>query len=103
MTTKKRTTHEWEEYIGQQIRRARLDINITQNELAQRADISVPTIGRLESGNGSSLETLIKVLTVLELENRIEYFLPEDIITPVSLMQNWSERQRARRPRKKRD
>ena len=47
-----RTSLEWEEWVGVQVREARLLLGATQRELAARADISVSALGKLENGTG---------------------------------------------------
>jgi transcriptional regulator with XRE-family HTH domain len=53
----------------EQIRAARALLRLEQQDLAQRAHVSVATVRRLETGNGSAdvaLDTLDKVRQVLE-------------------------------------
>ncbi|MBQ2954342.1 MAG: helix-turn-helix transcriptional regulator [Clostridia bacterium] len=52
--------------IGQRIRRSRKNANLTQEQLAELADISVVYVSKLENGQRSpSLETLIDICNVL--------------------------------------
>ena len=59
------TTQDWERRIGDQVRALRIAALLGQDELAERANISVTTVQALERGSGSSLKTLIRVLRVL--------------------------------------
>ena len=92
----KRSTNDWESYIGRQVKRARLDANITQEEVASRCGLSTLTVAKLEAGQGSRLSTLIKVLKVLGLEGQLETIVPEAPISPIQIMQSGHKRQRAR-------
>ena len=52
--------------IGSQIRHHRADRRWTQNQLAEKADLSLDMIGRLERGTASpSLDSLIRLADVL--------------------------------------
>lgn len=81
------------ERIGQ----IRLLRNLTQKQLAEEAGVSLRTIGRLEKGEGVSLETFIRVLIALRIQQSLEGLLPDPSIRPVErVMSGGKERQRAR-------
>lgn len=61
-----RTTDEWAQAFGEQIRDLRMDLDLEQSEVAERASISRPALHSLEAGRGSSLSTVIKVLRALD-------------------------------------
>ncbi len=67
-----KTTHEWEVRIGEQFRALRIDQNIDQESLAERASISRGALRNLESGAGSSLATIIKVTRALARTDWLE-------------------------------
>ncbi|MDR0350545.1 MAG: helix-turn-helix domain-containing protein [Coriobacteriales bacterium] len=92
-----RDTEDWERLIGARIKRLRLDMDMRQEELASRAQISVPTITRLENGKGSSLQTLIKVLQVLRQESWLEQLAPQPSVNPIAFHHKQQPRQRAGR------
>lgn len=92
-----RDTEDWERFIGARVRQARLNMNMSQKELASRADISVPTVTRLESGKGSSLETLIKSLRVLREDAWLEQLAPQPSVSPLAVHSKQKPRQRAGR------
>lgn len=96
-----RTADEWEHYVGDQLKSARLRQNLRQEELASRAGISVATLARLESGKGSTLQSFIRVLKVLRLDDWFEHLVPEVSISPLQIRQQGKMRQRARKPRVK--
>ncbi|MDR2109438.1 MAG: helix-turn-helix domain-containing protein [Coriobacteriales bacterium] len=96
-----RDSEEWEQFIGQRVRRARLDMDMRQEELASRAQLSVPTITRLENGKGSSLQTLIKVLQVLRQADWLEQLAPQPSISPLAVHNEQRPPMRASRKRRK--
>ncbi len=91
----RRTIKDWETHIGSQLKRARLDANLTQSEVASRCGLSALTVAKLESGEGSRLATLIKVMKVLGLEGQLETLVPSTPISPIQVKRQGRLRQRA--------
>lgn len=61
--------------IGQRIRMKRKEINMTQEELAEKLDISVEYTSRVERGSVSaSFQLLEKICTVLDIPEEELYF-----------------------------
>lgn len=59
--------------IEEVIKQRRSHLNITQNDLAEFADVGISTIKDLERGKSNpSVSTLQKILEVLGLEMKIE-------------------------------
>ena len=86
--------------LGSRLHQARLDQNISQATLAQRAGIVRRTLAAAEAGEGVALSTLIAILRVLGLVDRLDYLLPEPAPSPVQLVQMKGRvRQRASKPR----
>lgn len=66
------------EIFGQRLRAHRLHRNMTQAHVAKVAGISIPTLQRLEKGDGSpSFANVAKVLGVLNMAERLGEVLPE--------------------------
>jgi len=83
--------------IGRRLEAARLAANISQAELAAEAGVSRRTITRLESGEGVSVNTLIRILRALGLEDRLAMLLPEADVSPIDRVRlHGKSRQRAR-------
>lgn len=75
----------------------RLSRNTTQAQLAEEAGVSLRTIGRLEKGEGVSVNTLIRVMTALRIQHRLEALLPDPSVRPVERIGiGAGERKRAR-------
>jgi transcriptional regulator with XRE-family HTH domain len=82
--------------MGERIQRERLNQNLTQEELAERAGIGVRTVRSLEAGQKPTVETLIRALRVLGRLATIDAFLPNPGLSPLQLAKlQGRERQRA--------
>jgi transcriptional regulator with XRE-family HTH domain len=80
-----------------QLTSIRLSRNITQAQLADQAGVSPRTIGRLEKGQGVSLDTFIRVMIALGIQHNLEALLPDPTIRPIERVGiTRSERKRAR-------
>jgi len=81
--------------MGRRIRSYRLQSNMDQRAVAERAGISRRTLQGLEQGTGSTVETLVRVLKALDRIQSLEAFLPEPSVSPIALFDGPKERQRA--------
>ncbi len=77
------TSNQIEAALCNQIERIRLSRNITQLQLSEEAGVSLRTIGRLEKGEGVSLDTFIRVMMALGLQQNLKMLLPEPSIKPI--------------------
>ncbi|KTW16884.1 hypothetical protein NS258_03150 [Sphingomonas sanguinis] len=83
--------------LGTRLARIRLGRNLTQASLAQEAGASVRSIKRLEAGENTSLDTLVRVLIALNMGNRLSAALPDPDVRPIERVRRAGhERQRAR-------
>lgn len=83
--------------IGERIAQIRLSRNIKQADLAKEAGASLRSVRRLEAGQNTSLDTLIRVLGALGLGNLLAGSLPDPAIRPVErVTHKGHERRRAR-------
>ena len=71
--------------IGERVRRQRLNRNISQKELAEKAGMGLNSIARLEDGKGSTLANLVRVLNAMDVLQGLEAFLPIPEISPIQL------------------
>lgn len=61
------------ETIGKNIRERRQQLNVTQQTLADLAEVSINTLVAIERGTGNpSLSTLIRILDTLGLEIKVQ-------------------------------
>jgi transcriptional regulator with XRE-family HTH domain len=87
--------------LGARIARIRLEMNLTQAQLAQQAGVSKRTVERLESGGvATQLSGFIRVCQVLDLVQRFETLIPEPLPSPVAQLKlKGRMRKRASAPR----
>lgn len=82
-----RSTQEWEAELGQRIKATRKQHNLTQQELADRSNVSRSAIKYLEAGHGSSLATFLNVSRALGLDRDLEQiFTTVSTISPLALL-----------------
>ena len=96
------STIEWERYLGEQFRAMRIRAGLEQALLAQRADVSTGAIKNLESGKGSSLKTIIKIVRCLDRTDWLESLAPVVSVSPMQMLaaaRRTAPRQRVSRPR----
>jgi len=99
----RRTTSEWLEHLGAQVRRRRIMAALTQEELAALADISVSAVANLETGAGANLSTLVKVVRALGATDWLDALgPPQPAVSPIQMLRNERQagrpRQRVRKP-----
>ncbi len=91
------TSDQIEAAICKRLESIRLSRNITQVQLAEEAGVSPRTIGRLEKGQGVSVDTFIRVLTALGIQQNLEALLPDPAVRPIERIDiGGGERKRAR-------
>ncbi len=71
--------------IGGFVKTIRLEQNITQSEVAERAGISRSTLSLLEKGETFTIATLIQVLRVLNRLDVFSSFTTVEKISPLAL------------------
>ena len=65
--------------LGQRLREARLRRRFTVTQVAERADVSRPTLNKVEQGSGTvTMGTYLRVLAVLGLEKDLGTLASED-------------------------
>lgn len=94
-----KTIPELQAELGTRIRRLRLWSNIDQRTAAASAGISLKALRWLETGRGSTVDTLIRVLKALDHLDAIETLAPEPSVNPMMLLRTPTPPQRVRRPR----
>ena len=82
--------------LTRRVKQLRLNQNITQEELANRAGLHVQTIKNFESGKSTKVITLIQILRAFGELNALDSFIPEPGISPIELLKlKGKERERA--------
>jgi transcriptional regulator with XRE-family HTH domain len=84
------------EEIGARIAGRRIDLQMTQADVAEQAGIAKRTLERMEAGHSSQLSSLIRVLRVLDASAGLDGLVPEIGPRPMDqLKQSKKVRQRA--------
>jgi transcriptional regulator with XRE-family HTH domain len=82
--------------IGQRLSRRRLDMQLTQAELAEQAGVAKRTVERIESGASAQMASVIRIFRVLDLMSSLDLMLPEAQPMPMELLRHkGKQRQRA--------
>jgi transcriptional regulator with XRE-family HTH domain len=82
--------------LGRRLERYRLDLQLTQAQVAEQAGIGKRTLERIEAGKDTQLSSLIRILRVLHLLDGMERLVPEPGPRPMDLLKlKGKERQRA--------
>ena len=94
------TPHAIATELGDRIRIARLNADLTQKALAEKAGISIKAVINSEKGK-STLESIIAILVALEITEQLNSFIPKQEISPVQLAKlQGKKRKRATRNKK---
>lgn len=80
--------------LGQRVENARLQRNMTQDEFAALADISRPTLQRLEAGASTQMTTFVRVLRALDLLSALDLVTPQVQPSPIEQLDIRSGRRR---------
>ena len=89
--------------LGTRLARRRLDLQLTQAALAEKAGVAKRTLERVEAGETAQISTIIRILRVLELLPELDQALPESKPSPIEWMRHkGKERQRASSPSRQR-
>ncbi len=82
--------------LGTRIAGRRLEMELTQADVAEQAGIAKRTLERIEAGQTSQLTTLIRVLRVLDAASGLDGLIPESGPGPMDLLKRKGKtRQRA--------
>jgi transcriptional regulator with XRE-family HTH domain len=87
--------------IADRLKRRRLDKNLSQQNLAEKAGLNRTTIRDVEQGKPFSVMTLIQILRALNALEELESFLPEPGISPLQLAKLKGKERRRASPKKK--
>lgn len=83
------------EEIGERLKQARLNRDLTQSEVAVLAGVARKTVLNAEKGK-VQLEILIAIMMALDLTGHLDLFLPKQAISPLQLAKlQGKKRQRA--------
>ena len=72
--------------IGERLQQHRIELELTQAELAEQAGVAKRTVERIEAGHSTQTQTLIRILRVLDLLPGIDRLLPPATPSPMDLL-----------------
>jgi transcriptional regulator with XRE-family HTH domain len=72
--------------LGRRIARRRLELGVTQAEVADRAGIGKRTVERIEAGGDTQVSTLVRLLRELELDDAVVNLVPQTGPSPMDLL-----------------
>ncbi len=88
--------------LGEKIKQYRIAQGMTQQDLEDKSGVSSRSIVRLEQGNSVQLESLIKILSALDLAKNLDLLVPDQRKRPSYYLEN-ATKQRKRYRKKKVD
>lgn len=93
-----RQHQELEIELGESLRAQRIERRLTQEELAERANVSLGALKNLENGRGSTTGTLVRVAHALGQDGWLRSLAPDTPFNPLDLLD--SRRRTTTRPRR---
>jgi len=95
MSAKEKSPAAISEELGERLKQARLNANLTQSALAEQAGLSRKVVINAEKGK-VQLQALVAMLQVLQLTQQLDNFLPKPALSPIQLAKlQGKQRQRA--------
>ena len=85
--------------IGEKLKAARLKQNITQQSLSEATNVSLSTIKKIEKGEISSFDSLLRMLRTLGKLDALQQLVEEEQLSPseyYNIMQSSKTNQRKR-------
>ena len=84
--------------LGERLAHMRIEAGVTQGGLAEKAGVGKRTVERMEAGGSVQLVSLLRVMRVLGLVERLDSVLPAPGASPMALLKaRGKERRRASR------
>jgi len=87
--------------IGERIAGRRLELRLTQADLAKEAGIGKRTLERVEAGKTAQATTLIRLFRVLGLLPNLDQMLPESKPGPIDILKRKGKARKRASPDKK--
>jgi transcriptional regulator with XRE-family HTH domain len=85
--------------LGAEVKRMRLEKNLSQAEVAERAGLDRTTVLKLESGRAATLLTIVQVLRALRRLEVLNAFHEEPRLTPMMALELEARYERKKRKR----
>ena len=78
----------------------RIESGLTQAQLATQAGVSKRTVERIENGCDLQITTLVRLLRVLGLADRLDQLIPTQTISPIEMLSGKTEPPKRARQKK---
>lgn len=89
--------------LGQRLKQQRIDQGLTQRQLASLAGLSNTSVSRIEQTGVGKTDSLLRILTALNIADRLDAVLPEATPSPIAMLrQGGKQKPRLRVRHKKR-
>lgn len=88
--------------LGSRLKAQRIAQSLTQQQLATLAGVGVRSIIRLEETGIGRTDTFLRILTALNIADRLDALLPEALPSPLALLDQNARHKPRRRVRHKR-
>ncbi|MDB6095219.1 MAG: transcriptional regulator, family [Verrucomicrobia bacterium] len=93
-----KSTAELQAELGQALRALRINRQLTQENLAVKAGVSLRSLANLERNGGATLQTLVRALNAMGAAGTISQLVPQPQISPLAMLRHETGRpQRVRR------
>lgn len=89
--------------LGRRLAQRRLDLQLTQEDLAEQAGVGKRTVERIEAGASAQMTSLVRTLRVLDLLSGLDLVFPESGPRPMDLLKREGKRRRRASPRRRQD
>ncbi|MBO5336392.1 MAG: helix-turn-helix domain-containing protein [Lachnospiraceae bacterium] len=85
--------------MGQRIKDIRIGQSLTQKELCEKAGVSFNTVVRIENGEGSNINNLMRIMRALGLIENFNLLIPEQEQLPEEAFKSEYKRKRVSKSR----
>lgn len=90
------TCKEYQKEIGKRIKQYRIASGLTQQDLEEKSGVSARSISRLEQGSSVQMESLIKILSSLKMDENLLLLIPDQTKRPSYYLEE-KQKQRVRK------
>jgi len=82
--------------FGERLAAFRLSCNLRQSDVASKAGVSRGVIVRLEAGEGGTIDSLVRIMKAMDIEERLNWLVPDGRISPLDPRSELRQRARPR-------
>lgn len=100
MITNLTSINEVQKELGLRIHHKRVNLSLTQKDLADKSGLSLRSINNIEQGKETNFSSILRVLLAFNLLNNVEYLLPDELPSPLLINEDKKYPQRVHKKRK---